>query len=239
MAFLAQCIVERDESALATHSVPLVDSDVAVGEGSADGITVIKADRNRIRGSRMPVISHTHAKPDFGRVLQMTRASELGRVARDGETVNSGVCYADTGSGIAKCNMTELAAVIGLSCAKLERDFVPLVVDGAAAIDVCGDDSGIIKFGAREVVSGVPAAYDEHPAVGQQCRPVENPASIEATGEGPGSRGQIVEFRAREHLGPVVTPSYEHPPSGSNVAVWDQRAILRLPVTVQFPVAGS
>ena len=32
-----------------------------------------------------PIVSHTHGEPDFGSVLQMTTAAEVGAVASDGE----------------------------------------------------------------------------------------------------------------------------------------------------------
>ena len=75
-----------------------------------------------------------HVEPDFGLVLQTSQAAEVGRVARDGETPNYASCYADTGSGIAKFEKTEPPALIGLTGAKPERDFISLVVESAAAL---------------------------------------------------------------------------------------------------------
>ena len=50
----------------------LVDSDVALREGSAGRITVVKADRNGVRSPGRATVSYTHAERDSGSVVQMT-----------------------------------------------------------------------------------------------------------------------------------------------------------------------
>ena len=69
----------------------------------------------------------------------MTRPLKLAVLPVMERLSNSGFWYADTGSRIAKGKMAERAAVIGLGRVKVEGDFISLVVDGAATLDLCGD----------------------------------------------------------------------------------------------------
>ena len=99
-------------------------------------ITVTEADRHRIQRSRLPVISRVYIEGDYAPVVQTSLTAEVRGIPGDGETSSYALYCADTGRGVAKCKMTESAAVIGLSDAKPEGDFIPLIIEGTAAIDV-------------------------------------------------------------------------------------------------------
>ena len=127
-----------------------MDSDVAIDEHAAGGITVAQVDRNGVSSSRASVISYIHAVLDFGLIVQLSRATEFGGVAIDGEIPNSGIRQADTGSGIAKGKIVGAGAVIGLARVKLEGDAITVAVDRDMAIDLGGHhDSRIVEFRAR------------------------------------------------------------------------------------------
>src|SRR5207249_1354431 len=148
----------------------LVDSDIAAGKSAAGGITVAQSHRNGVQPSWLSVISHTHVEPNSDAVLQTSLTAELGVNACNGETLNFACRYADTGSGVAKGIRTEGAAVVCLVRMKVESDFVLLVVEGAAAIDLRGHrDSRIVEFRARDrdAIGTSPPCDDNH-AGGQE-----------------------------------------------------------------------
>src|SRR5207247_2000174 len=104
--------------------------------------------------------------------------------------------YTDIGGGIAKCKITNEPFTLGHT--KLERDFVPLIVEGAAAIDACRDlDRRPIKFRARERVDAGRATCDQHRAVRQEsCRMVVS-RLVQAAGDRPSTGGRVIEFGTR------------------------------------------
>jgi len=161
-----------------------VDSDVAADEGPACGITVSQTDRNRVRDSGLSVISHIHAEPDFGPVVQTTHAAEAGCIVRNGETLNFAFRHAHTGSGIAKEKIVDAGAVSGLARAKLESDSITLAIDVAAAVDLRGHhDSRIIEFRARESsLVAKCSPRDEHHGVEQASCGMVLSRGVEATG---------------------------------------------------------
>ena len=81
--------------------------------------------------SGLSVISRTNSEFDSARAVT---AAKVGGIASEGETPNSGICYANIGSGIAKGKIAEGAA-----------DFVPVVIERTAAFGPCGGPGGDAK----------------------------------------------------------------------------------------------
>ena len=80
----------------------------------------------------------------------------------------------------------------------------------------------------------------QHLAVGQQRRRVTRACGAKAAGGTPRPVAGSYSFRAaQERAGGIHPPATSTLPLGSNVAVWLERAAIRLPVAVQAPVAGS
>ena len=96
----------------------------------------------------------------------------------------------------------------------------------------------IVQFRAREK-RAVITSRDQHLAVGQQRRRVQLACGGEGAGAAPHPGGRVVQFRASEIAAVVCPPATSTLPLGSNVAVCQKRAVLRLPVALQVPLAGS
>ena len=110
---------------------------------------------------------------------------------------------------------------------------------GEAAGGRPGPARRIVEFRARESSRSVITACDEHLAVGQQRRRVILACGGEAAGGRPGPGRRIVEFRARENAAAVITACDEHLAVGQQRRRVMLRAVARLPVAVQVPLAGS
>ena len=99
----------------------------------------------------------------------------------------------------------------------------------------------VVKLRARSSVeSSINSAGNQHLSVREQCRRVKLPRGVEIAGGRPGPAKRIVQFRGCEGnaLLPLPAATSTFPP-GNKVAVCSSRAVLRLPVNVQVPVAGS
>ena len=96
----------------------------------------------------------------------------------------------------------------------------------------------IVQFRARENAAVEPSC-DQHLAVGQQRRRVFRARGVEAArgSPSPARPGRTVP-RSRDSRR-YIPPATSTLPLGSKVAVCSERAVLRLPVAVQVPLAGS
>ena len=122
-----------------------------------------------------------------------------------------------------------------------QRRRVQIACGAEAAGGGPGPAGRIVQFRARrELRLSLCSSCDEHLAVGQQRRRVKAACGAEAAGGSPGPAGRIVEFRAREIAAAVKSSCDEHLAVGQQRRrVVTARAVSRLPVAVQVPLAGS
>ena len=117
---------------------------------------------------------------------------------------------------------------------------------GEVAVAICGCQSGlhksepdIVQFRAGKIAAVIMSPCHQHLAVGQQRRRVRFACGVEAARGTPGPAGRVVQFRAGK-IAAVILPLPPAPCRWAATSPCDKsRAVLRLPVAVQVPLAGS
>ena len=115
------------------------------------------------------------------------------------------------------------------------------IASGVEAARGCPGPAGrIVELRARRSATAIVSPCHQHHAIGQQGRRMKIASGVEGARGRPGPAGRVVEFRARRGTPPLsAPPATSTMPLGSKVAVCKSRAVLRVPVAVQVPLAGS
>ena len=100
--------------------------------------------------------------------MQLYEAAKVGVGAGNGKAVDPAFLGTDIGRRIANGKETDVL-IIALAHAELEGDWIALVIEAAAAIDVAGQrDGGTVNLRARESVGGESSTCGQYRAVGQE-----------------------------------------------------------------------
>ena len=103
-----------------------------------------------------------------------------------------------------------------------------------------GPAGRVVQFRAgKSSAVDIHSPRHQHFTIGQQRRRVNVACGGEAADDVPSPAGWVVQFRAGQKAAGTDPPATSTLPLDSNVAMCEKREVVRLPVVVQVPLAGS
>jgi hypothetical protein len=103
-----------------------LDSNVAVGESAAGGVTIAQANRKAIRATIGAVISHADAENDPAPVFEARRATRAGAFPIERERTNVRSCNGDTSRRVVERERAFQAAGVTTPKLVVNSDPIPL-----------------------------------------------------------------------------------------------------------------